>query len=71
LKKFDSFRWTDETQRALDDLKKLISKPLVLASPESGENLLQFVAATTQVVSATQVVEREEPGQVYKMQGPV
>jgi hypothetical protein len=71
LKKFDSFRWTDETQRALDDLKKLISKPLVLASPEPGENLLQFVAATTQVVSATLVVEREEPGQVYKMQGPV
>jgi hypothetical protein len=33
LKKFDSFYWTDETQKALDEHKALISKPMVLASP--------------------------------------
>jgi hypothetical protein len=71
LKKFDSFHWTDETQKALDDLKALISKPPVLASPESGEILLLYVAATTQAVSASLVVEREEPGHVYKVQRPV
>jgi hypothetical protein len=36
----------DETQKALDDLKALIPKPLVLASPELGETLLLYVAAT-------------------------
>jgi hypothetical protein len=40
LKKFDSFYWADETQKALDELKALISKLLVLASPEPSETLL-------------------------------
>jgi hypothetical protein len=54
LKKSDSFHWTDEMQMALDDLMVLISKPLV--------------TATTEVISATLVVEREEPRHVYKVQ---
>jgi hypothetical protein len=37
----------DEMQKALDDLKALISKPLVLASSEPGETLLLYVMATT------------------------
>jgi hypothetical protein len=41
-------------QMALDDLMVLISKPLV--------------TATTEVISATLVVEREEPRHVYKVQ---
>jgi hypothetical protein len=52
LKKSDSFRWMDETQRVLGDLK----------------TLLLFVTTTTQVISAALVVEREEPGYVYKVQ---
>jgi hypothetical protein len=68
LKKSDSFLWTDETQKALDDLKPLISKPPIVASLELGETLLLYVIATTMVVSATLVVEREEPGHIYKIQ---
>jgi hypothetical protein len=68
LKKSDSFRWMDETQRALDDLKTLISKPPVLASPKPDETLLLYVADTTQVIRATLVVEREEPRHVCKVQ---
>jgi hypothetical protein len=34
-------------QRALDDLKTLISKPPVLASPEPGETVLLYVTPTT------------------------
>jgi hypothetical protein len=52
----------------LDDLKVLISKPLVLASPEPSETLLLYVTATTEVISATLVVEQEEPRHVYKVQ---
>jgi hypothetical protein len=40
LKKFDSFCWTDEMQKALDDLKVIISNPLILASLEPGETLI-------------------------------
>jgi hypothetical protein len=39
LNKSDNFLWTDETQMALDDLKALISKHLVLASLEPGVTL--------------------------------
>jgi hypothetical protein len=58
LKKSDSFSWMDETQKALDELKALISKPLVLASPEPSETHLLYVAATTQVINTALVVER-------------
>jgi hypothetical protein len=49
----------------------LITKPPVLASLEPNEALLLYVVATTQVVSTIMVVEREEPGHVYKVQRPV
>jgi hypothetical protein len=45
--------------------------PPVLASPEPDETLLLYVMATTQVISATLVVEREEPGHIYKVQRSV
>jgi hypothetical protein len=37
----------DEAQKALDDLKMLISKPSVLASLKPGETLLLYVMTTT------------------------
>jgi hypothetical protein len=67
LKKSDSFHWTDETQKALDELKAPIFKSSVLASLEPGETLLLYVTTTTQVISAALVVEREEPEHVYKV----
>jgi hypothetical protein len=68
LKKSDSFHWMDETQKTLDKFKALISKLSILASLEPGETLLLYIMATTQVVSATLVVKREEPRHVYKVQ---
>jgi hypothetical protein len=70
-KKSDSFRWTEEMQKVLDDLKALISKPPILASLEPGETLLLYVTTTPQVISAALVVEREELGHVYKVQRAV
>jgi hypothetical protein len=37
----------EEAHKVLDELKTLITKPSVLASPELGETLLLCVAATT------------------------
>jgi hypothetical protein len=68
LKKADSFHWTEEMQNALDELKALITKLSVLASPEPSKSLRLYLAATTQVVSTALVVEREEPRHVYKVQ---
>jgi hypothetical protein len=61
----------DEMQKVLDDLKALNSKPLILVSPEPSGTLLLYVVTTTQVISAALVVEREEPGKVYKVHRPV
>jgi hypothetical protein len=36
-----------EMQKALDELKTLITKPLVLALLEPNETLLLYIAATT------------------------
>jgi hypothetical protein len=71
LKMFDSFRWMDEMQRTLDDMKMLISKPLIMASAGPDETLLLYVAATIQVISTALVVERVEPRHVYKAQRPI
>ena len=45
-------------------------KAPILVPPTDGEPLLLYIAATTQVVSAALVVEREE-GHTLKVQRPV
>jgi hypothetical protein len=47
LKKSDSFHRKEEAHKSRNDLKALITKPSVLASPEPGETLLLYVVATT------------------------
>jgi hypothetical protein len=61
----------DETQKTLDNLKILISKPPILPLPKPGETRLLYVVGTTQVISIALVVEWEEPGHIYKVQRPV
>ena len=65
LKKAERFLWTSEAEEALDSLKKTLTSAPVL------EPLLLYVAATTQVVSAVVVVEREEEGHALPVQRPV
>ena len=43
-------------------------KAPILVPPTNGEPLLLYIAATTQVVSAALVVEREEEGHALKVQ---
>jgi hypothetical protein len=71
LKKFDSFHWMEETQKALDELKALITKLSVLASQEPRETLFIYVATTTQVINVALVVEQEELEHVYKVRRPI
>ena len=46
-------------------------KDPILVLPTDGEPLLLYISATTQVVSAALVVEREEEGHALKVQSPM
>jgi hypothetical protein len=71
MKKSSHFTWTPEAQAALDSLKNMLKSPPILSSPTPEESMLLYISATTQVVSAALVVEREEPGRSQKVQLPV
>ena len=60
-----------EAQEALDMVKQLLTKASILVPPTEGEPLLLYITATTQVVSAALVVEREEEGHALKVQCPM
>jgi hypothetical protein len=62
LKKLEHFSWTLEAEEALTKLKATLSNSPILVHSATGEPLLLYVAATTQVVSAVLVVERAEEG---------
>jgi hypothetical protein len=71
MKKSDHFTWTLEVQEALDSLKNFLKSPPILTASTTEEPMLLYISATTQVVSAALVVEREEPGRSQKVQQPV
>jgi hypothetical protein len=65
------FQWTEEAERALQDLKHHLQSPPVLTAPLLEEDLLLYVAATTHVVSSAIVVERGEECHAFGVQRPV
>jgi hypothetical protein len=71
LKKSEHFSWTLEAEEALAKLKATLSNSPILVPPTTGEPLLLYVAATTQVVNAVLVVERAEEGHALLVQRPV
>jgi hypothetical protein len=60
LRKSGPFSWTEETERAFQELKQhLVSLPILVA-PEPGEPLYLYIAAAAEAVSMVLVVERTE-----------
>ena len=55
-----SFEWTDECQKAFEDLKKYLSSPPLLSPSMPGEELYLYIAVSQAVVSAALV--REDGG---------
>ena len=55
MKKGDNFEWSEEAQKAFDDLKRTLSTPPILVTPKEKEPMLLYIAATNQVVSTTLV----------------
>jgi len=52
-------------------LKTFLTSPPVLTAPQPNKDLLLYIAATDRVISTLLVVERDEPGHVYKVQRPI
>jgi hypothetical protein len=71
MKKSDHFTWTPEAQEALDSLKNLLKSPPILTALTTEEPMLLYMSATTQVLNAALVVEREETRRSQKVQQPV
>jgi hypothetical protein len=71
LKASEKFSWTEDANAAFTQLKVFLTSPPVLTAPQHNEELLLYIMATDRVVSTTLVVERDEPGHVYKVQRPV
>ena len=71
LWKSDKFKWNSDASKMFQELKEFLTKPPSLTASDDGETLLLYIAATTNVVSTVLVIERDEPGHVYKVQRPV
>ena len=54
-----SFEWTDECQKAFEDLRTYLSSPPLLSLSKSGEELYLYIAVSQGVVSAALVREEE------------
>jgi len=70
LKASEKITLTEEANAAFTQLKTFLTSPPVLTTHQPNEDLLLYIAATDRVVSTTLVVERDEPGHVYKVQRP-
>jgi hypothetical protein len=71
LKASEKFVWSKEADAAFMQLKEFLTSPPVLTAPQKDDVLLLYIVATDRVVSIVIVVERDEPGHVYKVQHPV
>jgi hypothetical protein len=69
IKKTDKFEWTEEAKEAFESLKIYLTSSPILMPPKKKDMML-YISATSTMVSAAIVVEREE-GHVYKVQRSV
>ncbi|KAL2230531.1 UNVERIFIED_CONTAM: Ribonuclease HI [Sesamum indicum] len=58
LRKTKNFEWSEECEKALQDLKEYLTKPPVLANPKEGETLFLYLAVSESAVSS--VLVRQE-----------
>jgi hypothetical protein len=67
LKALEKFIWSREVDATFTQLKEFLTSPPILIAPKKDDVLLLYIAATDRVVSIVIVVEREEPGHMYKV----
>jgi hypothetical protein len=67
LKLNDKFKWTEEANQALQDLKQHLQWLPILTASQPGETLLLYIATTTHIVSMAIMVERQEEGYAFRV----
>ncbi|KAL2226693.1 UNVERIFIED_CONTAM: Retrovirus-related Pol polyprotein from transposon opus [Sesamum indicum] len=60
FRKSKNFAWTEECEKALQELKEYLTKPHLLANPKEGETLFLYLGISENAVSS--VLVREEAG---------
>ena len=60
MKKKGPFEWTEEADKAFQDLKRYLTSPPVMVAPRPQEPLVLYLAATPYSTSAALVAVREE-----------
>ena len=60
MKKKGPFEWSEEADKAFQDLKKYLTSPPVLVAPRPQEPLVLYLAATPYSASAALVAVRKE-----------
>ena len=64
----EHYEWTDAATAGLEEIKAILATNPVLATPNIGEPMLLYIAATHQVISVVLVVEREVDGHKFPLQ---
>ncbi|KAL0457807.1 UNVERIFIED_CONTAM: hypothetical protein Slati_0407900 [Sesamum latifolium] len=59
LRKGNNFEWTEECQRAFEELKAYLVKLPLLVKPSLGDTLYLYISSTSQAVSSVLVREEE------------
>ncbi|GKC81500.1 reverse transcriptase domain-containing protein, partial [Tanacetum coccineum] len=57
--KKSNFQWTEEAESAFKQMKELIAKLSMLTAPEEKKELIIYLAASKEAVSAVLMTERE------------
>ena len=60
MKKKGPFEWTEEADKAFQDLKRYLTSPPVMVAPRPQEPLVLYLAATPYFASTALVAVREE-----------
>jgi hypothetical protein len=69
LQKSRPFVWTEEADKALQELKQYLTSLPIMVDLKLGEHLLLYITATTEVMSMVLVTERPERKQPQALKG--
>ncbi|GJY13401.1 reverse transcriptase domain-containing protein [Tanacetum coccineum] len=68
--KKSDFQWTQEAEVAFRQMKKLIAELPMLTAPKEREELIMYLAATKEAISAVLMTEREGEQRKLSLRGP-
>jgi hypothetical protein len=67
LRKSRPFVWTEDAEEAFQELRRYLTSPPVMVTPEPGETLLLYIAATSEAVSMVLLTERPDPHSPHEL----